>query len=348
MVEAPPDLQPESPRVPLPPPIIPETEDSTPSPVSETSSGYISTSISTATLSDVYTLSWDLPPPPSSRRTDSCEGTADAGEEGLAAERPPLAPQPSQAPESLLVWGDAAEEKTEPDGGPSLRTGEGPPRTDPEPDSKAEPESLLAQEDEKDPTEKQPSAQTQELDPPSEAPESGTGRDQIPEDPPVLVPSPASSGGEQVVLNEAVTEAAPQVPDSGFAPNHDVPAAPAPVQSDVQNSKRNPTGTGPFKIQKVKSSDLKSFQPILGADEAATGRADHSSGSSLAAPPESLEIISDSEGDAAAAAALPDWLKEGELVTVGGNKSGTVRYVGPTDFAEGTWVGVELDAPAGE
>lgn len=326
--------------MPLPPPIIPETEDSTPSPVSETSSGYISTSISTATLSDVYTLSWDLPPPPSSRRTDSCEGTADAGEEEFAAERPPLALQPSQAPESLLVWDDAAEEKTEPDGGPSLRTGEGPPRTDPEPDSKAEPESLLAQEDEKDPTEKQPSAQTQELQPPSEAPESSPGRDQIPEDPPVSVPFPR----EQVGLNEAVTEAAPQVPDSGFTPNNDVPA----VQSDVQNSKPNPTGTGPFKIQKVKSSDLKSFQPILGADEAATGRADRSGGSSLAPPPESLEIISDSEGDASTAAALPDWLKEGELVTVGGNKSGTVRYVGPTDFAEGTWVGVELEAPAGE
>lgn len=349
MVEAPPDLQPESPRVPLPPPIIPETEDSTPSPVSETSSGYISTSISTATLSDVYTLSWDLPlPPPSSRRTDGGEGTADAGGEGLATERPPLALQPSQAPQSLLVWDHAAEEKTEPDGGPSLRTGEGPPRTDPEPDSKAEPESLSAQEDETDPTEKQPSAQTQELHPPSEsAPESSPGRDQIPEDPPVSVPS---SRGEQVGLNEneAVTEADPQVPDSGFTPNHDAPAAPAPVQSDVQNSKANPTGTGPFKIQKVKSSDLKSFQPILGADEAANERADRGGGSSssLAAPPESLEIISDSEGDAAAA--LPDWLKEGELVTVGGNKSGTVRYVGPTDFAEGTWVGVELEAPAGE
>lgn len=338
--------------MPLPPPIIPETEDSTPSPVSETSSGYISTSISTATLSDVYTLSWDLPPlpPPSSRRTDSCEGTADAGEEGLAAERPPLALQLSQAPESLLVWDDAAEEKTEPDGGPSLRADEGPPRMVPEPDSKAEPESLLAQEDETDPTEKQPSGQTQELHPPSGAPEASPGRDQIPEDPRDSVPSPASSGGEQAGLNEAGTEAAPQVPDSGFTPNHDAPAAPAPVQSDVHNSKPSPTGTGPFKIQKVKSSDLKSFQPILGADEAATGWADRAGGGSgsLAAPPESLEIISDSEGDASAAAVLPDWLKEGELVTVGGNKSGTVRYVGPTDFAEGTWVGVELEAPAGE
>lgn len=326
----PPDLQPESPRVPLPPPIIPETEDSTPSPVSETSSGYISTSISTATLSDVYTLSWDLPPP-SSRRTDVCEGTADAEEDGLAARRPPSALQPSQAPRALLVWDDAAEEKTEPDSGPSLRTDEGPPQTDHEPDSKAEPESLLEQEDETDPTELDPPA-------PESSPQTKPGQDRSPEDPPVSVPSPASSEGEQVGLN-----AAPQVPNDG---------APAPVPSAVRNSKANPTGTAPFKIQKVKSSDLKSFQPILGADEAAAARAERSSSSSsLAPPPESLEIISDSEGDASAAAAaavLPDWLKEGELVTVGGNKSGTVRYVGPADFAEGTWVGVELEAPAGE
>lgn len=81
-------------------------------------------------------------------------------------------------------------------------------------------------------------------------------------------------------------------------------------------------------------------------DEVAAAQADGAGG--LAAPLESLEIISDSEGDSTSAAVLPDWLKEGEFVTVGGNKSGTVRYVGPADFAEGTWVGVELEVPAGE
>uniref|UniRef100_H3C890 Kinesin family member 13Bb n=1 Tax=Tetraodon nigroviridis TaxID=99883 RepID=H3C890_TETNG len=230
-----PDIQPESPRVPLPPPIIPETEDSTPSPVSETSSGYISTSISTATLSDVYTLSWDLPPL-AGRRMDSFE---------TEEEPPPL------SRESLLAWEEAAEEKTEPEPSEPDRTSSGGPG-DPAPS-------------------------------------------QIPEDPRVSLPTPAPP-------------------------------------------------TNPFKIQKVKSSDLKSFQPILGADEAAAPPADRAN--SLAAPLESLEIISDSEGDAAAT--LPDWLKEGEFVTVGGNKSGTVRYVGPADFAEGTWVGVELEVPAGK
>lgn len=317
--------------------------------MSETSSGYISTSVSTATLSDVYTLSWDLPPPPpSSRRIDGFEATPDAEEESLAAE-----PQPPQAREALLAWDDPA--LSGPDGAPpdpaaQLRTREGPPH---KPASKAEEESL-AQEDERAHTEPRQSAQTPELgpraadgteDPPSlrsgapgAAPRADPGPDRassgrIPEAPRVPVPTPAPS---------VETEAAPEVPTSSSVPNHDAPTAPGPARSDVQPPKLNPSGTNPFKIQKVKSSDLRSFQPVLGMDEQADGAG------GLAAPLESLEIISDSEGDSASAAVLPDWLKEGEFVTVGGNKSGTVRYVGPADFAEGTWVGVELEVPAGE
>ena len=98
--------------MPLPPPIIPETEDSTPSPVSETSSGYISTSISTTTLADVYTLSWDLPAP-SSGRADGFEAVPDEEEEdnkatyleSLQVDRP-------QSPvSSLLGDANAATEK---------------------------------------------------------------------------------------------------------------------------------------------------------------------------------------------------------------------------------------------
>uniref|UniRef100_A0A8C3KXS2 Kinesin family member 13B n=1 Tax=Chrysolophus pictus TaxID=9089 RepID=A0A8C3KXS2_CHRPC len=59
---------------------------------------------------------------------------------------------------------------------------------------------------------------------------------------------------------------------------------------------------------------------------------------------EKLEVVSDSED----ANEIPEWLKEGEYVTVGANKTGIVRYVGPTDFQEGTWVGVELDLPSGK
>ncbi|KAK7907344.1 hypothetical protein WMY93_015956 [Mugilogobius chulae] len=106
--------------------------------------------------------------------------------------------------------------------------------------------------------------------------------------------------------------------------------------------------TSPFKItKKVKSSDLKSFQPIVGEDEQASEGAGDP-GTRLSVPVETLEIISDSEEGGDVNCVLPEWLKEGEFVTVGTNKHGTVRYVGPTDFAEGTWVGVELEVPAGK
>lgn len=98
----------------------------------------------------------------------------------------------------------------------------------------------------------------------------------------------------------------------------------------------------PFHIQRVKTSGLKSFGGVLHED--AKDR-DSDSLSTLSLSQETLEILSDSEEGLDAP--LPDWLKEGEYVTVGTNKTGTVRYVGPTDFAKGVWVGVELDVPAG-
>uniref|UniRef100_A0A7N6B5D8 Kinesin family member 13Bb n=1 Tax=Anabas testudineus TaxID=64144 RepID=A0A7N6B5D8_ANATE len=228
--------------VPLPPPIIPETEETTQSPVSEGSSGYISTSISTVTLSDVYTLSWDLPP--------------SSGFEALKE----LDPDTESEPIQIDI---RSEELVNSD----------PPK-----------ESASVQEDE--------SKQTESA------------------------------------------------------------AAPAAPLSSVQAPRAPALAANPFKIQKVKSSDLKSFQRILGTDEDTPGQGDRANtvgtGLSLSVPMESLEIISDSEEGDSAATTVPDWLKEGEFVTVGTNKSGTVRYVGPTDFAEGTWVGVELEVPAGK
>uniref|UniRef100_A0A3Q4BJF0 Kinesin family member 13Bb n=1 Tax=Mola mola TaxID=94237 RepID=A0A3Q4BJF0_MOLML len=196
--QIPPDFQKESTRsMPLPPPIIPETEDSTPSPVSETSSGYISTSISTATLADVYTLSWDLPVSSTSPKVQS----------------------------------------------------------------------------------------TSEISNPNE----------------ISIPTLALS-----VVDDK--QATPAIESTKGTTTPDLSL------SSIQPSKPNMSVENPFKIQKVKSSDLRSFQRILGKEEDTS----------------------------------PQWLKEGEFVTVGTNKSGTVRYVGPTEFAEGTWVGVELEVPAGK
>ncbi|XP_068931754.1 kinesin-like protein KIF13B isoform X2 [Petaurus breviceps papuanus] len=105
----------------------------------------------------------------------------------------------------------------------------------------------------------------------------------------------------------------------------------------------------PFKIQKVRTSELKSFTQILGDsncpsstnEDQLTLGGHHNPGGM---PKEKLEVASDSED----ADEVPEWLKEGEYVTVGTNKTGIVRYIGPTDFQEGTWVGVELDLPSGK
>ncbi|XP_076246434.1 kinesin-like protein KIF13A isoform X5 [Calliopsis andreniformis] len=46
---------------------------------------------------------------------------------------------------------------------------------------------------------------------------------------------------------------------------------------------------------------------------------------------------------------LPDWVVVGESVLVRPySYSGVIAYVGPTEFASGTWIGVELDAPTGK
>lgn len=436
--------------MPLPPPIIPETEESTPSPVSETSSGYISTSISTATLSDVYTLSWDLPPS-SGSRADGFETVPDEEEEdNKVTYLESFLVDQSEPRWSLLVLDDkAAVERTdsatsEPDNTPSdsnpsqqeadrslsvqlKETNQEEPdsdvpcKTEHKQDStidhigseqldNLEPrtDSLLVQENEtkqtdvsqKDPSESetlqteepelavtektepelslhyktQSSAQegqSETIMPQPQQPKQDqttfdTAQDPAPNLIPVvsevLVPTPALSGdlvlqasSEVQATSEVSNPNGTSIPTLSSTTDEAKQEAPADASTNATTapaSKPNASVANPFKIQKVKSSDLQSFQRILGQEEDKSPQVDQASslgaGLNLTVPLESLEIISDSEEGDAAATVLPDWLKEGEFVTVGTNKSGTVRYVGPTDFAQGIWVGVELEVPAGE
>ncbi|XP_008826335.1 kinesin-like protein KIF13B isoform X1 [Nannospalax galili] len=104
--------------------------------------------------------------------------------------------------------------------------------------------------------------------------------------------------------------------------------------------------TSPFRIRKVRTSELKSFSGMLGGsssaeeDLLAAEEAGNAGGQALGR----LDVTSDSEE----AGEVPEWLKEGEYVVVGTNKTGIVRYIGPADFQEGTWIGVELDLPSGK
>ncbi|ETE64232.1 Kinesin-like protein KIF13B, partial [Ophiophagus hannah] len=129
--------------------------------------------------------------------------------------------------------------------------------------------------------------------------------------------------------------------------------SPATVDLPSQSS----TTTSPFKIQRVRTSELKSFSSMLSGDPGASlcSEEEKSGQNSEDSEDQNNSVGAGSEEKLDAAASdseetneIPDWLKEGEYVTVGTNKTGTVRYVGPTDFQEGTWVGVELDLPSGK
>ncbi|XP_074540625.1 kinesin-like protein KIF13B isoform X2 [Halichoeres trimaculatus] len=403
------DVPKENPRsVPLPPPIIPETEESTPSPVSEASSGYISTSISTVTLSDVYTLSWDLPPGSGSEAVmdgseEEPKGAQSPSDPEPAEERTDWIPSEPQGSESHTIWTQQEPDETQQSesGSPGqtglkqdpevdfagsedcedlepinpypLLTQQSVPKTPelltdhsetpsaellPETPDQTETELLVHNGTQESPREDESEAAVTESKQPQEDPESpdsvqdsAPGPGVVPDLPEVLIPAPDSS-------EDLVPPAPPEDldPNPASVQTSSTTQEPQPREPETTSgpglplSTVKPSAANPFKIQKVKSSDLKSFQEIVGEEEEdpKAGRSSSpGSGLNLSVPMESLEIISDSE-DRDGAAALPEWMKEGEFVTVGTNKSGTIRYVGPTDFAEGSWVGVELEVPAGK
>lgn len=158
-------------------------------------------------------------------------------------------------------------------------------------------------------------------------------------------PLPPTAGGPPAAPEPPKQAMSPGTQTQGLArTSPPPPSAPAdPPQKDPvvrqiggEACPKGPAPASPFRIRKVRTSELQSFSRMLAPDL----------GDSSAGPPAAgkLDVSSDSEE----ATEVPEWLREGEYVTVGAHKTGIVRYVGPTDFQEGTWVGVELDSPSGK
>lgn len=78
------------------------------------------------------------------------------------------------------------------------------------------------------------------------------------------------------------------------------------------------------------------------------------SGSQPPKTPENVHFQDQEEGQRSAQPTptelkqLHNQLKIGDQVLVGGIKEGILRYLGPTEFAKGVWVGVELPEPMGK
>lgn len=300
-----------------------DSQEGPPSPLSEASSGYFSHSVSTATLSEALAAGSDAVVQPGGQIPTSSDFPAPAAAQASSSDGPGHS---DSSTESRLS------NKREIQLASGLQTTHTRPKDSPEvngngalkPKSCASPVS--------------PSEQA------SDASGGSNAKNTFPTSSPKkeLSKQSVESAGQAPRKKETASGAS----DLGFPKSHihpDQPSQPAVAAS-------------PFKIQKVKTSELKSFTSMLGTDppcapnpeeqqgekSASTARGLNQNGSETAE--EKLEMISDSED----ANEVPEWLKEGEYVTVGANKTGIIRYVGPTDFQEGTWVGVELDLPSGK
>uniref|UniRef100_A0A8C3R198 Kinesin family member 13B n=1 Tax=Cyanoderma ruficeps TaxID=181631 RepID=A0A8C3R198_9PASS len=303
-----------TPKVPLQQPTgdtqAQDCQEGPPSPLSEASSGYFSHSVSTATLSEALAAGSDAVAQPG--------GPTPAGSDSAA-------PAGAQVPSDVQGHSDRASE------------------------------SSVATKRENPPTFSLPGAPARVRDSPEVNGKSCTS------------PCPGEQGNDASAATDAKPFLSTSTPKESISKQSVESAGPArkketsPGALELGFPKAHPdlpsAAASPFKIQKVKTSELRSFTSMLGSDltsslgteeqqegekSTPSARGLNHNGSETAE--EKLEVISDSED----ANEIPEWLKEGEYVTVGTNKTGTVRYIGPTDFQEGTWVGVELDLPSGK
>lgn len=293
---------------------VPEVQDGPPSPVSEASSGYFSHSVSTATLSEALAPGLDAAAQgggqtPSSPPPAPCRA-------GLETE--PLFPSAAPGADSALPASPEGQARLLSLPGPATQT----PRSDGDSGAPAQGAASSEQQHE----------------------EAGTSPAHLPPSAPQESPSPQSGGDGSPATKPLGGPRDQAWPATSAEPGVSKPQ----LAPDLLS--QSPAPASPFRIRKVRTSELKSFTRMLGGDPgcpreedppAAGGPGNGSSGGQTL---EKLEVSSDSEE----ASEVPEWLREGEYVTVGANKGGIVRYIGPTDFQEGTWVGVELDLPSGE
>ncbi|XP_044306275.1 kinesin-like protein KIF13B isoform X2 [Varanus komodoensis] len=298
-----------------------DSQEGPPSPLSEASSGYFSHSVSTATLSDALAPGNDASLQAGGQTPTACEALPQAPAPDVPGK---LCPASASESSSSLVRGDPpkVEQVGDKDSG-QLSS-----------DSCLGPRPGASS-----------TAPSGEPGPPSRAAE-GLG----------CSPGPLSEGAVRAAQQPAAAPTGSSLPTSRPAkvpPEYEAEPSGSPGPQDL--SSPSAVSASPFRIQRVKTSELKSFSSMLGGEavglssspEERSSRNLPGSGQNngvAAGSAEKLDAASDSEEGSE----VPDWLKEGEYVTVGTNKTGTVRYVGPTDFQEGTWVGVELDLPSGK
>ncbi|XP_016065791.1 PREDICTED: kinesin-like protein KIF13B, partial [Miniopterus natalensis] len=291
---------------------VPEVQDGPPSPLSEASSGYFSHSVSTATLSDAFAPGLDAAAP--------------AG--GQVPGSPPPVPCHTEPPFPPAAPGADSALPASLEGESGLLSPPVPAEQTPRSDvySAAQAEGAVSSEKQSE------AAGASRAPPPASAPQES--------------PSPQSRG-----------DGSPATKPLGKTKDQAKPATS--LELDVPKPQlvpellcQSPSPASPFRIRKVRTSELKSFTRMLGGDPSCPSGAEEDllasgglgDGSSGGQALEKLEVSSDSEE----ASEVPEWLREGEYVTVGTNKMGIVRYIGPTDFQEGTWIGVELDLPSGK
>uniref|UniRef100_A0A674JPW6 Kinesin family member 13B n=1 Tax=Terrapene triunguis TaxID=2587831 RepID=A0A674JPW6_9SAUR len=310
-----------------------DSQEGPPSPLSEASSGYFSHSVSTATLSEALTA-WNeaivqtggqtsavsniSPPTPAVQVTSATDISMQTE---CASEGYPAVKRDNQAASDLSTAHVRPKDSSDVNGNEHLKS-----------------KSFVS-----------PVTQSEELDVASIAIDAKSYvSTSIPKKELLTKQLMASTTGE------SVGQAARKKDHTKPASTSESRASKPQLQPDLLSQ---PSATAsPFKIQKVRTSELKSFTCMLGGDSGCSSSPEEEereknrvtaqglSHNGAETADEKLEAASDSED----ANEIPEWLKEGEYVTVGTNKTGTIRYVGPTDFQEGTWVGVELDLPSGK